>query len=175
MSTPDPLLDYPLGERRPELVTTPAGTPLAEVTLDGLRSGRIVARRAARHARRRCCARPPSRARPGRTQLAENLERAAELASLPDDEVLSVYTALRPRRATAAELEVIAQHLADVGAPRCAAFVREAAVVMAERGPAEAGGVSEEPRSERFRVRAQRAAAARDADQARRRRSASWP
>ena len=41
MSKPDPLLDYPLGERRPELVTTPAGTPLAEVTLDGLRSGPI--------------------------------------------------------------------------------------------------------------------------------------
>ena len=70
----------------------------------------------------------------GSEQLAENLERAAELASLPDDEVLAVYTALRPRRATAAELETIAQHLADVGAPRCAAFVREAAVVMAERG-----------------------------------------
>ena len=48
--------------------------------------------------------------------------------------MLAVYTALRPRRATAAELDVIAQHLADVAAPRCAAFVREAAVVMAERG-----------------------------------------
>jgi propanediol dehydratase small subunit len=70
----------------------------------------------------------------GREQLAENFERAAELASLPDDEVLAVYTALRPRRATSVELEVIAQHLADVGAPRCSMFVREAAVVMAERG-----------------------------------------
>jgi propanediol dehydratase small subunit len=70
----------------------------------------------------------------GREQLAQNFERAAELASLPDDEVLAVYTALRPRRATAAELEVIAQHLTDVAAPRSAAFVREAAVVMAERG-----------------------------------------
>ena len=28
--------DYPLGSRRPELVSTPAGTPLAEVTLDAL-------------------------------------------------------------------------------------------------------------------------------------------
>ena len=32
---------YPLGERRPELVATPAGTPLAEVTLEGLRAGRV--------------------------------------------------------------------------------------------------------------------------------------
>lgn len=139
MSGPDPLRDYPLGERRPELVRTPAGTPLADVTLDGLRAGRVSPDelRATPETLRRQAA--IARAA-GREQLAENLERAAELASLPDDEVLSVYTALRPRRATEAELEVIAQHLADVAAPRCAAFVREAAVVMAERGLLRAPG-----------------------------------
>ena len=129
----DPLLDYPLGERRPELVTTPAGTPLAEVTLDGLRSGRVSTDEL--RATPETLLRQAAVARAaGRAQLAENLERSAELAGLPEDEVLSVYTALRPRRATAAELEVIAQHLADVAAPRCAAFVREAAIAMAERG-----------------------------------------
>jgi propanediol dehydratase small subunit len=129
----DPLLDYPLGERRPELVTTPGGTPLAEVTLEGLRAGRVAPDdlRASPETLTRQAA--VARAA-GREQLAENLERAAELASLPDDEVLAVYTALRPRRATAGELETIAQHLADVGAPLCAAFVREGAVVLAERG-----------------------------------------
>jgi propanediol dehydratase small subunit len=133
VSAPDPLLDYPLGERRPELVATPAGTPLEAVTLDGLRSGRVSPDelRATPETLRRQAA--IARAA-GREQLAENFERAAELASLPDDEVLAVYTALRPRRATAAELEVVAQHLAEVAAPRCASFVREAAVVMAERG-----------------------------------------
>jgi propanediol dehydratase small subunit len=133
VSAADPLLDYPLGERRPELVTTPAGTPLAEVTLDGLRSGRISPGEL--RATPETLLRQAAIARAaGRQQLAENFERAAELASLADDEMLAVYTALRPRRATAAELEVIAQHLADVAAPRCAAFVREAATVMAERG-----------------------------------------
>jgi propanediol dehydratase small subunit len=133
VSSADPLLDYPLGERRPELVTTHAGTPLAEVTLDGLRAGRVSPDEL--RATPQTLLRQAAIARAaGRAQLAENLERSAELASLPDDEVLAVYTALRPRRATAAELEVIAQHLADVAAPRCAAFVREAAVVMAERG-----------------------------------------
>lgn len=133
MNAPDPLLAYPLGERRPELVTTPAGTPLAEVTLEGLRSGRIAPAelRATPETLRRQAAVARSA---GREQLAENLERAAELAALPDDEVLAVYTALRPRRATAAELEAMAQQLAAVAAPRCAAFVREAADVMAERG-----------------------------------------
>ena len=48
--------------------------------------------------------------------------------------MLAVYTALRPRRATADELETIALHLAASAAPRCAAFVREAAAVLAERG-----------------------------------------
>jgi propanediol dehydratase small subunit len=129
----NPLLDYPLGERRPELVTTPAGTPLADVTLAGLRSGRIAPDelRATPETLLRQAAVALAA---GRAQLAENLERAAELASLPDEEVLSIYTALRPRRATAAELSTIARHLADVGAPRCSAFVREAAAVMAERG-----------------------------------------
>ena len=133
MSAPDPLSDYPLGERRSELVTTPAGTPLAEVTLEGLRSGRVspdeLRTTPETLVRQAAVARSA-----GRSQLAENLERAAELAALPDDEVLAVYTALRPRRATAAELEATAQHLAAVAAPRCAAFVREAAEVMAERG-----------------------------------------
>ena len=133
MSSADPLLDYPLGERRPELVTTPAGTPLAMVTLEGLRTGRVSADEL--RATPETLLRQAAVARAaGREQLAENLERSAELASLPEDEVLAVYTALRPRRATAAELEVFAQHLADVAAPRCAAFVREAAIAMAERG-----------------------------------------
>jgi propanediol dehydratase small subunit len=129
----DPLLDYPLGERRPELVTTPGGTPLAEVTLDALRAGRVAPDdlRATPETLLRQAA--VARAA-GREQLAENLERAAELASLPDDEVLAVYTALRPRRATADELETIALHLDASAATRCAAFVREAAVVLAERG-----------------------------------------
>ena len=111
MNAPDPLLDYPLGERRPELVTTPAGTPLAEVTLEGLRSGRIAP--AELRATPETLQRQAAVARSaGREQLAENLERAA----------------------TAAELEAMAQQLAAVAAPRCAAFVREAADVMAERG-----------------------------------------
>ena len=48
----------------------------------------------------------------GRTQLAASFERAAELAVVPDELLLEVYTALRPRRAT----------------------VREAAAAYAERG-----------------------------------------
>jgi propanediol dehydratase small subunit len=70
----------------------------------------------------------------GRTQLADNLLRAAELAPLPDETILAIYTALRPRRSTAAELGAWAEQLEGWSAPGTAAFVREAAQVYAERG-----------------------------------------
>ena len=70
----------------------------------------------------------------GRAQLADNLLRAAELAPLPDETILAIYTALRPRRSTAAELEALAEQLDGRDAPGTAAFVREAAQVYGERG-----------------------------------------
>jgi propanediol dehydratase small subunit len=53
---------------------------------------------------------------------------------MPEAEVLALYEALRPHRATAAELEALAVRLEGVPAPLCAALVREAAVVYARRG-----------------------------------------
>lgn len=70
----------------------------------------------------------------GNPELAENLRRAAELTLLPDDEVLAVYEALRPRRSSRDELASIAGRLERAGAPRCAALVREAAEVYEQRG-----------------------------------------
>ena len=67
-------------------------------------------------------------------QLAANFRRAAELALMPEDEVLALYEALRPHRAAAEELEALAAQLEGVPAPLCAALVREAAGVYARRG-----------------------------------------
>jgi propanediol dehydratase small subunit len=67
-------------------------------------------------------------------QLAGNLRRAAEMTALTDQEVLSIYEALRPGRVTAAELTTLAGSLAERGLPRCAALVAEAAEVYARRG-----------------------------------------
>lgn len=63
----------------------------------------------------------------GNRQLAENFRRAGELTAFPDDEVLSVYEALRPGRSTPAQLRQIADSFDGRSAPRCAAFIREAA------------------------------------------------
>jgi propanediol dehydratase small subunit len=121
--------DYPLGACRPDLLRTPTGRAFAELELGGdveradLRATPETLRLQAEVAR--AAQRP---------QLAENFVRAAELASLSEDTILEVYTALRPRRSTAAELESWAARLEGLGAPANAAFVREAAAVYARRG-----------------------------------------
>jgi len=129
----DPSRDYPLGTRRPDLVTTPAGTLLGDVTLDALRVGRLSAGEIRATPETLRLQAEVARAG-GRAQLGENLERAAELAAVPDERLLEIYTALRPRRATGAELEAWAARLAGHGAAKTAAFVREAAAAYAERG-----------------------------------------
>ena len=126
----DPSRDYPLGTSRPDLVLTPGGIPLDELELHGervtageLRATPETLRLQAEVARDE-----------GRAQLADNLLRAAELAPFPDETILAIYTSLRPRRSTAAELEAWAGELERRSAPTTAAFVREAAQVYAERG-----------------------------------------
>lgn len=129
----DPIRDYPLGTQRPDLVTTPGGLPLAEVTLDALRAGRVDASEVRATASTLRMQADVARTA-GRPQLAESLERAAELSAVPDELLLDVYTALRPGRSTAAALEEWATRLDSHGATATAAFVREAAAAYAERG-----------------------------------------
>ena len=135
----DPTSDYPLGSRRPDLVRTPTGLALDELTLDAVRAGRLAANelRATPETLRRQSAVALAA---GRTQLADNLSRAAELADVPAETILEIYTALRPHRSTAEELEAWAARLETaLGAPLTAAFVREAATAYGDRGLLETG------------------------------------
>ncbi|MGB9606191.1 MAG: diol dehydratase small subunit, partial [Bryobacteraceae bacterium] len=71
----------------------------------------------------------------GRRQLAENLERAAELTRVPEEEILRIYEALRPGRATRGELEALAAALErDYQAHRTAELIREAAEAAPDEG-----------------------------------------
>ena len=126
----DPGRDYPLGLARPDLVATPSGTPLADLGLDA--EGLDAAELRATPETLRLQAEVAHAA--GRGQLADNLRRAAELAAVPDETILEIYTALRPRRSTAAALEGWAEKLDSWGAHATAAFVREASEVYAKRG-----------------------------------------
>jgi propanediol dehydratase small subunit len=129
----DPIADYPLGTQRPDLVRTPGGLGLEELTLEALRSGRLDASEM-RATGETLELQGQVALAAGRPQLAANLGRAAELTGLPDEVILEIYTALRPHRSSAAELEQWANRLEhNFDAPLTAAFVREASVVYAER------------------------------------------
>jgi propanediol dehydratase small subunit len=129
----DPRSNYPLGTRRPDLVSTPGGVALGDVTLAAVRAGELGAdEMRATPATLRLQAEVARAA--GRSQLAQSFERAAELASVPDDLLLEIYTALRPGRATAEVLEAWASRLESLDADQTAAFVREAAAAYADRG-----------------------------------------
>ena len=129
----DPIADYPLGTQRPELVSTPGGLGLDELTLDALRSGRLDASEMRATAETLELQAQVALAA-GRAQLAANLARAAELTGVPDEVILEVYTALRPHRSTADELESWAERLErEFQATKTAAYVREARAVYAKR------------------------------------------
>jgi len=75
----------------------------------------------------------------GYPQLAENLRRAAELTRVSNQELLSMYEALRPGRTSYRQLLELADRLeAEFDAPLTAAFVREAAEAYQRRGIFEA-------------------------------------
>ncbi|HUG65748.1 MAG TPA: diol dehydratase small subunit [Gaiellaceae bacterium] len=128
----DSTSDYPLGTRRPDLVTTPGGVPLAGITLAAAREGTLTADEIRATPATLKYQAEVARAA-GRSQLADSFERAAELALVPDELLLDAYTALRPGRATAAELEAWASRLEELDAVKTAAFVREAAAAYADR------------------------------------------
>jgi len=123
---------YPLADH-PEQISAASGRPLSKIDLAAAISGELSAadlqidsetlRAQAQIARSS-----------GYGQLAENLERAAELAAVPNEELLKMYGMLRPERSTYAELAGLAERLEnEFAAPVTAAFVREAAEVYRER------------------------------------------
>lgn len=127
--------DYPLAEKRPELIEGQRGKALAGITLAAVLDGsvgmedlRITPRALAQQAEIARAA--------GRPTLADNFERAAELVAVPQEFIMQVYELLRPGRAqNPAPLLKAAATLRDTyGARRMAAFLEEAAEVYAKRG-----------------------------------------
>jgi propanediol dehydratase small subunit len=110
-----------------------SGRPVGEISLDAVRRGELGLADLRIHpgTLERQAQVAEEHANP---QLAGNLRRAVELAMLPDDEVLAIYEALRPGRATAQQLRALSGSLGERGLPRCAALVAEAADVYQRRG-----------------------------------------
>jgi len=129
----DPAKDYPLSEKRPDLVKTASGKSLADITLEAVMKGDIAADEL-RITPETLELQAQIADKVGRPALARNMRRAAELTRLPDDRILQIYNALRPYRSTKAELLAIADELdGKYNAKVCAAFVREACDVYERR------------------------------------------
>ncbi|KNZ41361.1 diol dehydratase small subunit [Acetobacterium bakii] len=125
--------DYPIGEKRPELLKTPTGIAFSDLTVEKMISGELKSE--------------DMRITPETLELqaqvaesvkrgafARNLRRAAELIAVPDARLLEIYNLLRPYRCTKAELYAIADELQNkYGATINAAFVKEAADVYEVR------------------------------------------
>ncbi|MGI6143449.1 MAG: diol dehydratase small subunit [bacterium] len=130
----DPARDYPLATKRPDLVRTPTGKGLDEITLDKVLKGEITPQDV-RITAETLRLQAEIADKVGRPQFARNLRRAAELTRVPDERILAIYRALRPHRSTKEELLAIAEELeSKYNAKANAALVREAAAVYERRG-----------------------------------------
>jgi propanediol dehydratase small subunit len=127
--------DYPLAEKRPELIRGHGGKALGDITLDRLVAGEVTLDdlRITPAALKLQAEIAEAANRP---RLAANFERASELVDVPQDFVMEVYELLRPGRARSkAPLIEAAKKLRETyGATRMAAFVEEAAEVYERRG-----------------------------------------
>jgi len=125
---------YPLGEHEKERIISRTGRALSELTLENVRAGKVGAEDFSIHPDTlRAQAEIAEEA--GFRQLAANLRRAAELATMPNEKVLAIYEGLRPYRLTYAQLLALAEELErDYQAVENARFIREAAEAYKERG-----------------------------------------
>jgi propanediol dehydratase small subunit len=110
-----------------------SGKPAEEITLDALRNGQLAIDDVRIHPDTLLQQAEIAQAH-ANPQLAENFRRAAELALLPDEQVMAIYEALRPGRSTYDDLLRIASELDQAGAVRNAALVRQAADAYRGRG-----------------------------------------
>ncbi|CAH0345186.1 diol dehydratase small subunit [Bacillus sp. CECT 9360] len=126
--------NYPLGSKSPDLLFTPTQKSYKDLTLDAALKGEVTAADL-RISPKTLEMHADISESLGRTQLAKNFRRAAEMISISDARILEIYNALRPNRSTKEELLVIADELeTKYGAIENAGLIREAADVYERRG-----------------------------------------
>lgn len=133
MSKLDALKDYPIYEKHPELLKTPTGKSVDDITIDNILKGEITPDD--------CKITPETleyqaqiQESFGNPSVAANFRRAAEMTRIPDDRILEIYNCLRPNVSTKEELLAIADELKnEYNAEINAALVTEAAEVYEKR------------------------------------------
>ena len=133
--TPLTAKDYPIAETRPDNVIGSRGKPLSGLTLEAVIKGDVdmedlrITSQALLHQAQ------ISRS-VGRAALAGNLERAAEMTRLPQEEVMSIYELLRPGRAASKDelMNAASRIREEHDAQQLADFIEEAARFYELRG-----------------------------------------
>lgn len=125
--------EYPLATKVPDIINTPTGRKLNEITLESVMAGEIKPEDI-RISKETLEMQAQIAEEMNRHAMARNFRRAGELISVPDERVLEIYNALRPYRSTKEELLKIADELEEkYNAKVNADFVREAAQVYEDR------------------------------------------
>lgn len=126
--------DYPLGQKRKDLIKTKTGKKLEDITIEEVLNGNVTPEDI-KITPEVLLYQAEIAESVGRNQFATNLRRAAELTLVPDARVLEIYNALRPYRSTKQELIDIADELENkYNAKMNANLVREAAEIYEKRG-----------------------------------------
>jgi propanediol dehydratase small subunit len=127
-------LKYPLGESMADQLRARSRRPLDEITVETCAAGALHREDIAIDAETLRLQAEVARGA-GRPQLAENLERAAEMVAMPAELIFEIYDMLRPGRArNQAELLAIAERLRrDYGAEKLPRLIEDAAAVYEQR------------------------------------------
>ena len=127
------MTEYPLRDSKADELITHSGRPLSDITADAIDAGELTGEDLRTHADTLRQQAQIAR-QGGYPQLAANLQRAAELTDVPNEELLKIYELLRPERASFEELLRLADYLEDTSdAAENAAYIKDAAAVYRER------------------------------------------
>ena len=127
-------MQYPLGEHEKDRITSKTGKKFTDITLDEVMKEHVSSDDI-KISKEMLKAQGQVAKEADNPQMEANFERAAELSSVPDDVILTMYNKLRPNRSTKKELVLMAQELLEkYHAPHCAKLVLEAAEIYEKRG-----------------------------------------
>ena len=129
----DAIKDYPIYEKRPELIKTQTGKSVDEINIENILSGKITPEDC-RISAETLEYQAQIQESFGNPQIAANFRRAAEMTRIPDDRILQIYNCMRPHVSSKEELLAIAEELeTQYQAAVNASLIREAAAVYEER------------------------------------------
>lgn len=127
------LEDYPLSKKKKDLIFTPTGVKLEEITFENIKRKRVSSSDC-RTSKQSLLYQADIAEADGNKNLADNFRRAAEMVDIDSERLIEIYNALRPYRSSESELREMIQELRERhGAEKTADFVEEALRILKER------------------------------------------